>query len=86
MEENDFVPLFDNILIAPETEETFLVTDNTLLTENAKVISIGPDVKNVKVGDIIGTFIFGIKHLNRNGKKYHTIRELPAFVQGKYTV
>lgn len=81
---NDFTPIFDNVLIEPETEDTFLVTDNTLLTENAKVIAIGEDVKHVKVGDIIGTFIFGIKHLNRNGKKYHTIRELPAFIQGKF--
>lgn len=80
----EFEPLFDNVWIEPETQESFLVTPDPTHTENCKVIAIGPDVKTVKVGDIIATFIFGIKHAERNGKKYYTIRELPAFIQGKY--
>lgn len=80
----EFEPLFDNVLIELEEEETTLQTTDPLFTENGKVIAIGSDVKNIKVGDTIGIFKFGVKTAVRNGKKYHTIRELPAFIQGRY--
>ncbi len=80
----DFTPLYDNILIELETEETTLQTTDPLFTENGKVIAVGEDVTNIKPGDILGIFKFGVKTAHRNGKKYHTIRNLPAFIQGKY--
>lgn len=80
----EFSPLFDNILVELETEETTLQTTDATFTENGKVLAIGDDVKSVKVGDTIGLFRFGVKRIMRNGKSYNTVRELPAFILGKF--
>lgn len=84
MNEETFLPLFDNILLNPETEDYLLKQTDPTYTENGIVVAVGPDVKTVKVGDKIATFVFGMKHATRDGKTYHTIRELPAFIQGRY--
>ncbi len=80
----EFEPLFDNILIELEEENTMLPTNDPIFTENGKVVAIGPDVKSIKVGDVIGLFRFGVKTVQRNDKRYHTVRELPAFILGRY--
>lgn len=79
-----FQPLFDNILVLLEEEETTLQTTDPTFTENGKVLAVGSDVKTVKIGDVIALFRFGVKTVMRNGNKYHTVRELPAFILGHY--
>jgi hypothetical protein len=80
-----FQPLFDNIVVELEEEDTLLRGSEPVFTENGKVVAIGDDVKVVQEGDILGLFKFGVKKIQRNGIKVNTVRELPAFILGKWS-
>ena len=73
----------DQILIEPISKKQILVGDTGTLCEYGKVVSVGPDVKSVKIGDTIGHTVWGVNHLEIDGKKYYFVREDTRFILGK---
>jgi co-chaperonin GroES (HSP10) len=71
-------PISNNIYFEPTKEEKAL--GEYSLCEYGAVLAIGPEVKEVKVGDIISMVKHGINEVEINGKKYYTVREDPSFV------
>jgi len=71
-------PISNNIYFEPTKEEKAL--GDFSLCEYGKVLAIGPDVKEVKVGDTISMVKHGINEVEINGTKYYTVREDPSFV------
>lgn len=51
------------------------VTDERKFNLYGKVIAVGKDVEEVKVGDYIGFSQWGLTHLDINGKRYHFVPE-----------
>lgn len=77
-------PLFNNILIAPVEVNTILRTQENSLCEYGEVQAIGDEVKVVKVGDIIGYTIWGMKKLQKDGETFYVIPEDGRFLLGKF--
>lgn len=77
-------PLFNNILIKPTEVNTILKSSEGTLCEYGEVLAIGKDVKEVKVGDVIGFTIWGVKRLEKDGVKYYVIPEDGRFILGVF--
>lgn len=77
-------PLFNNILIQPTEVSTILRSSEGSLCEYGEVVSVGDDVKVVKVGDVIGFTIWGVKKLEKEGVKYYIVPEDGRFILGKF--
>jgi co-chaperonin GroES (HSP10) len=69
-------PILNQILIQPIAKEQVLVSDRESLCEYGEVIAKGSQVSDaIKVGDIIGHVIWGLKHLEVDGVKYYFVPE-----------
>ncbi len=76
-------PFGNQILVEPIEVKNVLVSQQKSLCEYGKVTAIGQDVKHVAVGDTIGFTVWGLNHLEVEGKKYYFIQEDPQFLLGK---
>lgn len=79
-------PLFNQILIKPNEHKTILVSDSKSLDENGEVIAIGPDVKQIKVGDRIAFLIWGLNSTEIDGEKFYLVPEESSFILGRVKV
>lgn len=75
-------PLFSQLQIEPVEKKQTLVSEEPSLCEYGKVVAIGPDVKCVKVGDTVGFLVWGVNHLEIEGKKYYFVDEDRRFILG----
>lgn len=76
------IPFGTNILVKPTEKKAVLVSDQGSLCEYGEVLSIGEDVKNVKVGQTIGFLVWGVNHLEIEGQKHYFINETSDFILG----
>jgi co-chaperonin GroES (HSP10) len=79
-------PFGNQILIEPIEKEQVLVQQKATLCEYGKVLAIGDDVQNVKVGDVIAFLVWGVNFLEIDDKIYHFVAEDPRFILGKITM
>lgn len=79
-------PFGNNILLKPTQKKQILVSDQGSLCEYGEVLAIGSDVKNVKVGDVIGFLVWGINSLQVENDKYFFIPESADFILGTIEV
>ncbi len=77
-------PLFSQIWIAP-IEENGIIRDDTDPTYlmYGKVIATGPDCKVVKEGDLICYLIWGLNHIELDGKRQYFVPEDKEFLLAK---
>ncbi len=75
-------PFGKNIQIEPIENKQVLVSDQGSLCEYGKVIAVGSDVKEIKVGDTIGYLVWGINSLKVGEKKYYFVPETDDFILG----
>lgn len=73
-------PFGDQILVKPVQKQQVLVSDDGTLNEHGEVMSVGDDVKIIKVGDLVGFSVFGVEKLVIDEQKYYFIRETPEFL------
>lgn len=76
-------PFGVNILIKPIEKEQILVGDRKSLCEYGTVIAVGDDVKNVKVGMVIGYTVWGVNHLEIDNERHYFIPEDGRFILGE---
>ena len=75
-------PFKTQILVEPIEKKQVLVSDSKSLCEYGKVVAIGSEVKEIKVGDVVGFLIWGINALEMEEKKYYFISETSDFILG----
>lgn len=75
-------PFGRNILVEPIQEKQTLVSETPSLAQYGIVIEIGKDVINIKKGDKIGFLLWGVNHLEIEGKKYYFVPEQDEFILG----
>ena len=78
-------PLHNNILVEPVQEQKTLVSDEPSLSCYGKVLAIGEGVNDhrIKVGDTIAFLLWGVNHVEIEGKKYYFVPDEKEFVLGK---
>lgn len=79
-------PLFNHILIKPAEKKHLLVSQQKNFCDYGTVIAVGPDVKTIKVDDIIGYTVWGLNHIELNGTKHFLVPEDPRFILGRITL
>jgi co-chaperonin GroES (HSP10) len=82
---NNITPFGRNILVQPTEIKTVLSTKNVSKCDYGKVIAIGKDVKEVKVGDIVGFVNHGLLSLEVDKTKLYFIPEVDDFLLCKLT-
>lgn len=75
-------PFGRNIVVEPVEKKQILVSDRKSLCEYGKVVSIGEEVKSIKVGDTIGYLVWGINSLQIDEKTYYFVPEDDEFLLG----
>lgn len=70
MAKNNFVPFGNNLRVAPDIKDQILKTDT--FCEHGKVVAVGELVKDIKVGDEIAFWLFGVKEV-AHGEERHFI-------------
>ncbi len=75
------LPFGNNILVKPAEKKQALGPKS--LCEYGTVTAVGSEVKIIKVGDMIGYFIWGVKDLEIENEKFHFVPETDEFVLGK---
>lgn len=76
-------PFGNNILIEPITESQIALSDTPSLCSYGNVLDVGEEVKKIKKGDKIGFTVWGLNHLDVEGKRYYFVPETPEFILGK---
>ena len=84
--DNTVEPLFNNILVKPIERKSVIVSQNKSFCDYGEVIAVGDEVQKVKVGWIIGYTVWGINHLEIDGKKHYLVPEDSRFILGKITM
>lgn len=79
-------PYGRNILVEPVEKNQILSADNRPLCEYGKVVAVGDDVEWVEVGDTIGYTVWGVNHLEIDGKRYYFVPEDDQFLLGAIEV
>ncbi len=82
---NNITPFGKNVLVLPTETKTVISTKNTTKCDYGKVISIGKDVKEIKVGDVIGFVNHGLLSLEVDKTKLFFIPETDDFILGTFT-
>lgn len=82
---NNVTPFGNNILVQPTEIKTIVSVKNTSKCDYGKVIAIGKDVKEVKVGDIIGFVNHGLLALEVDKTKLFFIPETADFLLATFT-
>lgn len=75
-------PFGANLLIKPIVAKQILVNQQTSLCEHGEVLSVGEDVKKIKVGDKIAYTIWGVKSVEIDNEKHYFIPEDDRFILG----
>jgi len=84
MDKQEFVAYKTNIMVLPAKKDV-------VLSSNANapkywlygtVISVGSEVKDIHVGDIVGYDKFGIKDVDKDNEKVFFIKDDPDFILG----
>lgn len=78
------VPLEDKVLVEPTKKEEkigciYLPDQGKQESGEAIVVAVGDLVKNVKVGDLVVTEIYGGKRIKVSGKEYRLYRNEDIF-------
>lgn len=76
-------PFSNQILVKPIPKKQRLIADQGTLCEYGDVMAVGPEVKGIKVGDVIGFNVWGIKTLEIDNEKYRFIQEDSPFILAK---
>lgn len=74
-------PFGNNILVKPHEQDTILKAEGGLC-EYGEVVDVGNDVKEIKVGDIIGFTVWGVNRLTIENEKHYFIPEDSRFILG----
>jgi len=82
---NNITPFGNNILVLPTEVKTVVSVKNTSKCDYGKVIAIGKDVKEIKVGDVIGFVNHGLLALEVDKTKLYFIPEDSNFILGTFT-
>lgn len=82
---NNITPFGRNILVLPTEKKTFASVKNTSKCDYGTVISIGKDVKEIKVGDTVGFVNHGLLALEVDKTKLFFIPETDDFILGTFT-
>ncbi len=72
---NEITPYFTYVLVEPVEKKQVLVSDTARLETYAKVVAIGPDVTQTKVGDYVAFEMWDVKDCSINGTKLYTVAE-----------
>ena len=72
------IPYTDYLFIEPEEKKQILVAETGNLQTVGKVIAIGKDVVDTKIGDIVVFEIWDLKDFAYNDKKYYCVAESQA--------
>ncbi len=68
------------IQIKPEQKESVIRTPDANLVERGEVISIGDEVKHVKIGDKLLFTSFGVDSVDIDGTRHYFLLEDSAFI------
>lgn len=82
--DKNFVAYGSNIMVKPEKKDSVL-SDNVNAPKYwlyGEVVSVGKDVKDIVIGDIVGYDKFGIKDIDKDGEKYFFIKDDSDFILG----
>lgn len=82
---NNIQPFGTNILVQPTEKSTVIAIKNTSKCDYGKVIAIGKDVKEIKVGDIIGFVNHGLLALEVDKTKLFFVPECSDFILATFT-
>jgi co-chaperonin GroES (HSP10) len=82
---NSITPFGNNILVLPTEVKTIVSVKNTSKCDYGKVIAIGKDVKEIKVGDVIGFVNHGLLALEVEKTKLYFVTEDANFILGTFT-
>lgn len=82
---NNITPFGRNILVQPTEVKTVVSVKNTSKCDYGKVIAIGKEVKEVKVGDIVGFVNHGLLALEVDKTKLFFIPETDDFLLATFT-
>ena len=75
-------PFGNQILLEPFEEKQVLVQETPSLSCYGKVLDVGENVYKIKVGDNVAFLLWGVNHVEIEGKKYYFCQELPEFILG----
>lgn len=75
-------PFGRNILVEPVQKKQILVSDSKGLCEYGKVVAIGGDVKEIKIGDTVGFLVWGVNSLVVENDTYYFVPESDEFLLG----
>jgi co-chaperonin GroES (HSP10) len=75
-------PLFDQILVKPAEKKEVLQAETGSFLMYGEVMAIGSECKVVKVGDTICYTLWGLNHIEIDGKKYYFVPEQSEFLLG----
>jgi len=78
MEQNNFIPFGNNLRVLPDKKDQILKTDT--FCEHGKVVEVGEQVKEIKVGDEISFWLFGVKAVEHDGETHHIIPVEDKFI------
>lgn len=78
MTNNEFLkPYFNLMVVEPiEKNDTLVADGDKKFNLYGKVLAIGPDVKQVQVGDCIGFSLWALTHLEINDNRYYFVPEV----------
>ena len=82
---NNITPFGNNILVLPDEKQTVISVKNTSKCDYGKVIAIGKDVKEIKVGDTIGFVNHGLLALEVDKTKLYFVPECSDFILATFT-
>lgn len=72
---NDVVPYFEYVLVEPVAKKQVLVKDTDRLETYGKVVAIGKDVTDTKIGEYVAFELWDVKDCSINGKKLYSVSE-----------
>jgi len=82
MAKHKIIPFGNNMLIEPVEKRQVLVSDRKSLCEYGKVVAVGSEVKEIKVGDTVGYLVWGISSLEIDGVTHYFVPESSEFLLG----
>ena len=77
---NEFTPFGNNIRVEPRKKDYIAGNIEGTFLDIGEVIAVGKDVKEIKVGDQVSYWLFGIKSVDHDGVMHHIIPEDSRFV------
>lgn len=78
MDATKIIPYNDYLCLEPVAKQQILVADAGSLQTFGKVIAIGKDVVDTKVGDMMAFELWDLRDFEIEGKKYYFVKEQDA--------